>query len=126
MEANFVRRLKKSTSKYRGKVPFKCSNCGKIGHYASKCPRKVSNDKNKDHKGKYFKKSYYVKDNGIFDDEESNSLDGGSDEFLFMALNVGTNYTNLEICVKEIALKIGHYIEVTMLIVFHTREERKY
>jgi hypothetical protein len=38
IEAKFVRRLKKGSGKYQGKLPFKCFNCGKIFHFASKCP----------------------------------------------------------------------------------------
>ena len=37
-EAKFVRRLKKGSGKYKWKMPFKCFNCGKEGHFASKCP----------------------------------------------------------------------------------------
>ena len=37
-EADFVRKLKRGTDKFKGKLPFKCFNCGKIGHFASKCP----------------------------------------------------------------------------------------
>ena len=39
-EAKFVRRLKKDTSKYKGKLPFKHFNCGRVGQYASKFPFK--------------------------------------------------------------------------------------
>ena len=37
-EANFVRKLKRGTKKYTGKLPFKCLNCARIEHYAKKCP----------------------------------------------------------------------------------------
>ena len=40
IEVNFVRRLKKGSGKYKGKIPFKCFNYGKIGHFASKCTYK--------------------------------------------------------------------------------------
>lgn len=34
--ANFVRKLKRGRSKYKGKLPLKCFNCGEIGHFSSK------------------------------------------------------------------------------------------
>lgn len=37
IEANFVRRLLKGSKNYKGKLPFKCFNYGRIGHYASRC-----------------------------------------------------------------------------------------
>jgi hypothetical protein len=37
-ETNFIRKLSKGSGKYKGKLPFKCFNYGKVGHFASKCP----------------------------------------------------------------------------------------
>jgi hypothetical protein len=37
-EAHFVRNIKKGSGKYKGKLPFKCFNCGKVRHFVSKCP----------------------------------------------------------------------------------------
>ena len=39
-EAKFVRRLERGLGKCKGKLPFKCFNYGRVGHYASKCPHK--------------------------------------------------------------------------------------
>ena len=33
----FICKLEKGTGKYKGKLPLKCFNCGRIGHFASKC-----------------------------------------------------------------------------------------
>ena len=51
-EANFVRKLKKGSNKYKGKLPFKCFNYGKIGHYSKRCPYLEKEDSNdeQDHK----------------------------------------------------------------------------
>ena len=38
VESNFVRKLKRGTGKFKGKLSFKCSNCGNVGHFSSKCP----------------------------------------------------------------------------------------
>ena len=37
-EEIFVRKLKKGTREYKGNLPFKCFNCGRIGHYSKKFP----------------------------------------------------------------------------------------
>jgi hypothetical protein len=32
-EANFIRKLQKGSGKYKGKLPFKCFNYGKVGTF---------------------------------------------------------------------------------------------
>ena len=36
-ESFFISKLEKGTRKCKGKLPLKCFNCGRIGHFASKC-----------------------------------------------------------------------------------------
>ncbi|GLJ07858.1 hypothetical protein SUGI_0075690 [Cryptomeria japonica] len=38
--ANFVRKLKRGTERYKGNLPLKCFNCGKVGHFAANFPHK--------------------------------------------------------------------------------------
>lgn len=40
---NSVRKLQVGTSKFKGKLPFKCFACGIVGHYVAKCPYKENN-----------------------------------------------------------------------------------
>jgi hypothetical protein len=60
IEEKFVRRLNKGLGKYQGKFPFKLFNCGKIGHFASKCPHQKNDQKSDDEK-KYKYKKYNKK-----------------------------------------------------------------
>ena len=34
--------------RFRGKLPFKCSSGGRVGHYVAKCPHKDNHHKGKD------------------------------------------------------------------------------
>ena len=95
IEAKFVRRLKKGSRKYQGKLPFKCFKCGKIGHFASKCPHKKKDqkDQNFDDEKKYkFKK--YSKNKSLCANNDNSSEDIDSDsscedkvnDFMLMAM----------------------------------------
>ena len=72
-EANFVSRLQPGTRRFRGKLPFKCFTCGRIGHYAAKCPYEENHAK-----GKRFEKgkSYYTnEDNNEMSSEDEEDSD---------------------------------------------------
>lgn len=69
-EEKIVRRLKRGSIKYKGKLPLKFFNCRRIGHYATRCTFNEDNynrpsDDNK-RKGKYIRDE----NNKIIDDRE--------------------------------------------------------
>lgn len=51
VEANFVRRLKKGADKYKGKLPLKCFNCERSGHFSAPCPYREESNRRRDDKG---------------------------------------------------------------------------
>ena len=64
-EAKFVKKLDRGSGKYKGKLPFKCFNCGRVGHYAAKFPHKKTKNQTQEsektisknwQKGKIFNK----------------------------------------------------------------------
>jgi hypothetical protein len=91
IEAKFVRRLKKGSSKYQGKLSFKCFNCGKIGHFANKCPHKKHDQNSEDeekYKSKRFdkKKSLCVNNDDSSEDTDSDSsCEDKVNDFMLMA-----------------------------------------
>ena len=47
-EANFVRKIKRGCGKYKGELPFKCFECGRVRHFTSKYPFKETKYSNSD------------------------------------------------------------------------------
>jgi hypothetical protein len=92
IEAKIVRRLKKGSGKYQGKIPFKCFNYGKIGDFASKCPHQKK-DQNSDDEKKYKFKKYSKKkslcannDNSSEDIDNDSSCEDQVNDFMLMAM----------------------------------------
>ncbi|GLJ55967.1 hypothetical protein SUGI_1201470 [Cryptomeria japonica] len=94
LEALFARKMPKGPvgSKYEGKAPFKCFNCNKIGHMASRCPDRHARLKeeakrtykpNPEYQRYKFKKnrdkSCYYADEGVIDEFDEEPIDNGWD-----------------------------------------------
>jgi hypothetical protein len=91
IEAKFVKRLKKGSGKYKGKLPFKCFNCGRIVHFSNKCPHK-GNDQTCDDEEKYkhinfFKGNNFKKKSLCINNEDDPSDDEDNDSHIEDKLN---------------------------------------
>lgn len=99
LEENFIRRLQIGTKKYTVKLPFKCFNYGRIGHYTSRCMYKEDckrfddderidrykfNDNNKkiDDRDKG-KRGFCSMKTHLFEDDGGDDL---NEEFLFLGI----------------------------------------
>ena len=97
-----MRKLKRRTGKYKGKLPLKSFKCGRIGHFASKCPYKINpnNDDEKNCNKNIIFQKYKKENNGrsaksknIYSREDINSSnddsnsDNDSKKVLFMAMD---------------------------------------
>jgi hypothetical protein len=96
-EANFIKKLQKGSGKYKGKLPFKCFNCGRIKHFSNKCPypKQEDSDDEEAHNQKYhkrdkdqYKKKFYKKKKNLYSKEDISSSDMSEDdgELLFMGM----------------------------------------
>ena len=81
-EINFVKKLQLGTGQFRGKLPFKCFYCGRVGHYAAKCPYKETHKNGKEvsrrNKNRFStRNSYYTHEDsdGLSDSEEESEQD---------------------------------------------------
>jgi hypothetical protein len=91
IEAKFVKRLKKGSRKYKGKLPFKCFNYGKIGHFANKFPHKRKDrtcDDEEKHKHKnLFKENNFKKKSLCVNNDDDPSNDEDNDSSIKDKLN---------------------------------------
>ena len=80
-QALLIKKLKKGTSKYKGKLPLICFNYGEIGHYASKFPNHKQEDNDECLEDSKKKKRIFKKKNknNTFYSMDDNCSNGSSE-----------------------------------------------
>jgi hypothetical protein len=105
IEANFVRRLTKGSGKYKGKLALQMFQlCGKIGHFASKCPHKIKDetydDEEKHKHKKVYRENNFKKKSLCVNNDDNSSDDEGSDSYIESKINdvmvIALKYLNTE------------------------------
>eukprot|EP00253_Pinus_taeda_P008119 PITA_08119 len=86
-ESNFVKNLQRGVGRFRGKLPFKCFACGRVDHYAAKCPQKDKLDKGNEPVG--WNKKQNVNKKSYYTHEDNDGLSNSDED------ERGNNYTLL-------------------------------
>ena len=130
-EENIVKKLKNI---YKGKIPFKFFNCGKIGYFAHKFPYANTNvkeefDFKKTNKRKIEKKKQpYRQRKNLYTNEDNNSSydsDSEEDEILFMGLETQTGEDTNSIEEKKIVKDAELNLEVELISVLEEKYRLK-
>ncbi|GLJ21945.1 hypothetical protein SUGI_0410990 [Cryptomeria japonica] len=118
LEALFARKMPKGLvqSKYEGKEPFKCFNCNKIGHMASRCPdrhailkeeaRRTYKPNPEYQRYKFNKKkdkSCYLADEGVTDDFDEDLTDNG---WVFVAITEDQLTPTVQLVEQALSTKV--------------------
>ena len=102
-KGKFIKKLQKGFGRYKGKLPFKCFNCGRIRHFTNKCPYPKQEDSDDEEiqnheehkKGKTRnKKKHYKQKKDHCTKEDNNSskeCEDGDSELLFMGMDTQNN-----------------------------------
>ena len=105
-EAFFINKLERGTRKYKGKLPLKCFNCGRIGHFATKWTyaKQYENEEKETSKFKKGKpgnkKKPYGKKKIVYtmeDSEDSHGSEVEETEVLFMGLDSQASNSDLDV-----------------------------
>ena len=135
-EANFVKNLRRSIVKFKGKLLVKWFDCDRIGHLSSKWPfnkhsdgEEESNRKTKEYKKKYkkpFQTNSYKK-KSLFIKNDSDSLDiDGSDESSDIRLIMGLdNYNDKFIEEEKVEVDLEEELVSALTELRKTRRESK-
>ena len=100
----FMKKLKKGTGKFKGKLPCKYFHCGKVGYFSNKCPypKQEESDyertfkENKKRKTKDKMNFYKNKNNFYFKDDNNSSNESEEEEeseHIFMGIKTQDNHT---------------------------------
>jgi hypothetical protein len=110
-----VRKLKRRHGKYKGKLPVKCFNCGRVQNFVAKCPyekREDNDDEDNNDKEEYtnkikpyrHKRGKYTKKKSFYSRHASNSFEESDgyvfdiekEEFLFIVMDTKSIYKENE------------------------------